>query len=226
MVYYFSRWLRNLHFPLFKDNEMMFRHLLTACLLVPLFAVMAFAAENPIQSIRYAPAQVTVLSGITAKPIISEELVDQLSISYLWRVNGEEVDFEDGPFLSGEYFSRGDAISIEVSVYSFEGEGYPPLAPEPVYVANAPPQIVQPPSAELTADRYRGRVYAEDADGDNLSYEVVEGPEGFEIDGKNGRFVWKPEEEQGIYPVKILVSDPYGGSVENLFELSVSKVQE
>ena len=191
-----------------------------------LYAAPAVALESPITQLRYRPAPVNVLSGISVEPLVPEELRDELSFRYHWLVNDEEIDFEDGPSLSGEFIKRGDRIVVEVTSYGIMGEEYALFVPRPIYVGNAPPQFTQAPTADYRDEFYRGRVYAEDADGDELEYRLLEGPTGFELDADNGRFQWQPEETQGVFPVKIEVVDPYHGRAEQTFELELTTVRQ
>ncbi|EAT14521.1 hypothetical protein HTZ97_14275 [Desulfuromonas acetoxidans] len=203
----------------------MLRRLLIIAVLSLPFTAIAMEERSPVVQLRYTPAPVNVLSGITVEPVVQDDLIDEVSFSYRWLVNGEEIDFEDSPFLSGDFFKRGDEIIVEVKAYGITGEEYPPFIPKPIYADNAPPQFTKDPKAEYDDDLYRGRVYAEDVDGDEVSYRLIEGPQNFDLDANSGRFQWQPEENEGLYPVKIEAFDPYNGRAEQIFQLELSTVR-
>ncbi|HEY9052416.1 MAG TPA: putative Ig domain-containing protein [Gammaproteobacteria bacterium] len=91
---------------------------------------------------------------------------------------------------------------------------------------NRAPQITS--QALLEADEntlYEYRVTAIDLDGDDLSYELFEGPEGLNIDPETGVVTWVlGYEDAGTYPVSVKVTDDGGLSDEQSYQLTINNV--
>ncbi|WP_316346864.1 hypothetical protein [Desulfuromonas acetoxidans] len=204
----------------------MIRYLLFLMFILGAFSASTAALECPVAELGYRPAPFNVITGITVEPVVSETVADEVSFSYIWRVNGEEVDFEDEAFLSGEYFSRGDSLEVEVEISSFNGQEYPSFVALPIYVDNAPPRVIQSPTGEFDGSYYHGQIYADDPDGDDVMFRILEAPEGFILDETNGSFRWKPVADDGVFPVKIELVDPFDGRAEQTFELTLTKTQQ
>ena len=88
---------------------------------------------------------------------------------------------------------------------------------------NNAPEISSTPPTELASGQpFRYDVLATDADGDFLTYSLIEGPDGMVIDGV-GRMFWIPGSDQiGDNDVRIRVSDPQGGFAEQAFSVAVA----
>ena len=92
-----------------------------------------------------------------------------------------------------------------------------------VQAANRPPVInstaVQSATAGLV---YRYDVQASDPDGDALTYRLTTAPAGMTIDAL-GRITWATAvADIGTHPVTVVVADPFGASVSQSFDLTVS----
>jgi RHS repeat-associated protein len=88
---------------------------------------------------------------------------------------------------------------------------------------NRPPVVLSSPKvAASVGETYAYAVIAEDADGDVLTYSVIEGPIGLSIDATSGQIVWQPAGEQlGEQAVRIQVSDRQGGEATQAYVISV-----
>ncbi|WP_182865476.1 putative Ig domain-containing protein [Rhodopirellula sp. JC639] len=88
---------------------------------------------------------------------------------------------------------------------------------------NRPPQITSHPIvAAAVGETYQYPVTADDADGDTLTFEILEGPENLSIDSVTGTIDWNPDGEQrGMPPVVIRVSDGNGGQAEQAYRINV-----
>lgn len=77
---------------------------------------------------------------------------------------------------------------------------------------NVSPLIISTPVKEcFEGELYTYAVVAEDGDGDKLSYILVEGPEGMEIDSDTGLIQWVTDSKSaGEYVIKIKTIDPEG----------------
>lgn len=86
---------------------------------------------------------------------------------------------------------------------------------------NAPVISSTPPATVAVEGTYRYDVLATDADGEFLTYELINAPAGMLIDGV-GRIFWVPTAaETGSNPVEVKVADQRGGTVTQAFDISV-----
>jgi hypothetical protein len=113
--------------------------------------------------------------------------------------------------------------SLSADIVRFNSSGEEPLAVNDaalfgpfglaisgVVLASAPPVL------------YAYQVEASDPDGDTLTYSLVKGPPGMEIDGETGLIEWwVTSKELGPHEVIVEVSDGQGGSDQQMFTLVV-----
>ena len=91
-----------------------------------------------------------------------------------------------------------------------------------ITVENAAPVIVSTPEFGEAGDRFRYQVRAEDADGDRtLRFSLATAPPGMTIDSILGEIMWKPGDEEGDFPVEVVVVDLQGGRATQQFEVKV-----
>ena len=107
-----------------------------------------------------------------------------------------------------------------------DGRGGVALQPFTVTVSqpNTAPRITSHPTGPAVADLpYEYQVYAQDADGDSISYGLVSPPAGMTIDETSGLLTWTPTPAQaGIsHHVAITASDGRGGETTQMFDLPV-----
>ena len=88
---------------------------------------------------------------------------------------------------------------------------------------NTAPVITSQPSGLVAfGATYFYQIEAEDNEGDTLAYELLNGPEGMEIDPFFGLILWQPTEGQfSTYPVSVRVSDGRGGETTQDFSIEV-----
>ncbi|MBS3804677.1 MAG: tandem-95 repeat protein [Oleiphilaceae bacterium] len=93
-----------------------------------------------------------------------------------------------------------------------------------VTVANRNPVIQSSPAASARVEQpYSYTVLATDADGDNLTYDLIQAPAGMSINAASGQVTWTPTESQtGSNNVGVRVTDGQGGSASQNFTLTVS----
>ncbi|WP_235908569.1 putative Ig domain-containing protein [Roseiconus nitratireducens] len=103
---------------------------------------------------------------------------------------------------------------------------------------NLPPQINATPNTDAVADvPYEYQVIASDPNGDFLSYELLNSPEGMVIDDRRGLITWTPTEDMIFEPVEdttfeilgttevtVEVSDSRGGTDQQTFTILVRAV--
>ena len=92
-----------------------------------------------------------------------------------------------------------------------------------VVTANTPPAIGStPPTTGTEAAAYRYDVAATDADGDPLTYALLQSPAGMTI-GPSGRIDWIPRADQTTAnPVSVEVRDDRGGRTTQTFTVTVA----
>lgn len=146
---------------------------------------------------------------------------DPLSFRYAWRVNGRPVPVEGASFPTDD-LERGDVIRVRVVASDGEDES-PPLESPEARIANAAPRIVSSPPSRGLEGGFRYQLEAQDPDGDRgLRFRLLEGPEGMSLDPVLGEVRWTPGTgQEGVHRVDVAVSDPYGASSAQRFEVTV-----
>jgi YD repeat-containing protein len=87
---------------------------------------------------------------------------------------------------------------------------------------NAPIITSNPPTKARVNNTYVYQVGAEDLDGDPLSFNLTDAPDGMTIDAR-GRITWNPAASQlGSHRVEVTVADGQGGSATQSFTLNVN----
>ena len=88
---------------------------------------------------------------------------------------------------------------------------------------NVDPMIsTAPPTSVTVGSFYSVRILASDADGDVLSYRLIEGPTGMTLHPTLGWLHWTTTAViPGIYPVRLEVNDDWGGREELSYEITV-----
>ncbi|MEE4329971.1 MAG: putative Ig domain-containing protein, partial [Wenzhouxiangella sp.] len=92
-----------------------------------------------------------------------------------------------------------------------------------VRAANSAPQITtQPPSVVTVGELYSARILASDADGDPLTFTLLDGPAGMTLHPGLGWLHWNTTSKiPGTYPVALEVRDDWGGVDELVFDLEL-----
>lgn len=159
---------------------------------------------------------------LTAVPAASDPDGDALSFTYTWMVNGDEVD-EAGDTLDTSKLKRGDTVRLRVVANDGDADSNAIESPE-LKVANASPVIRSSPPPFEGDGSYRYTVEVVDPDGDrSLRYRLAHGPDGMTIDAVGGVIQWKPTAKStGKHTVEVVVDDLQGGSVSQIFELTVA----
>ncbi|MBP0011424.1 putative Ig domain-containing protein, partial [Roseofilum sp. Belize Diploria] len=122
--------------------------------------------------------------------------------------------------------SASQAGSHLVQVAAVDSQGLPGVQGFYLNVRNnSAPVILSAPNTELfEGQTFRYDVLAIDPDGDNLSYQLSQAPEGMTID-RQGRIIWDARE--GTYDaIEATVTDEYGVTVTQSIPLQVSLDEE
>ncbi|OHB33954.1 MAG: hypothetical protein A2X84_01475 [Desulfuromonadaceae bacterium GWC2_58_13] len=150
---------------------------------------------------------------------------DEVTLNYQWLVNGEEDLFSTAETLVTDRYQKGDTIQVKITPHDGieEGETY---ASEALTIPNAPPRIISKPPEKFEALEYVYQVEASDPDGQKLTYQLAEAPEGMTI-GESGQVNWSLSGvTAGTYPIKITVEDPDDGKTTQEFSITLAKSGE
>ena len=180
---------------------------------------------GPVVCINSPPAVthigISALNSTTLKATADYEDLDGDSVSLVkkWYRNG--APYYDGETLTTTTLQRGDTVFVEAIPSDGETEG-PGVKSRSVIIGNQAPRIVSTPP-RIGSDHYVYQIDAEDSDGDALTYNLMHGPAGMEID-QSGSLSWVSDEtEDSLYLIEIQVLDGFGGSAVQEFELQVKR---
>ena len=91
-------------------------------------------------------------------------------------------------------------------------------------VINSPVIESTPTLSAVVGNEYQYNLAANDPDGDVLSFELVDAPDGLTIDPSRGTIRWTPQADQiGQSDVTVEVTDPDGATATQTFTLRVSR---
>ena len=90
---------------------------------------------------------------------------------------------------------------------------------------NNPPIIYSTPVTEgIAGSEYQYDVIGHDPDKDELTYSLINPPEGMAIDAQTGLITWVPDDEQvGVHSIEVKVTDPGGLSNSQTYELTIQE---
>lgn len=89
-------------------------------------------------------------------------------------------------------------------------------------ISNRPPKIVSKPPSRLSGDIFTYKIAGEDPDGDELLFELVEGPEGMVLMEDTLHWDVRPVREPGPVKTVVKASDGHGGDATQEFTLSIA----
>lgn len=180
-----------------------------------------------ILDLTYKPSSFNRDSGIQVLPLLlNGDDVNNVIYRCRWFVNAEEVVNQTGDFLEGDLFSRGDLVAVEVTP-SWKGQQGKPVRSGEVEAGNAPPQIISQPPEEFSPGLFSYEIEAVDADGDFLTYELLDAPHGMHLGSESGHLIWEIEEwEIGLVNVTVLVDDGFGGKDKQQFTMDLSFMEK
>ena len=146
---------------------------------------------------------------------------DLVQFRYRWFNNDQEL-FHDSDTLAGDQFHKADRISVRVQPFDTESDG-PLFYSEEFIIPNAPPRFVTTPPTRFKASFYSYEAQAEDPDNDPLTYHLIQGPAGMEIDRMTGQVSWNVSQEAvGMHTVIIEVQDQEGMKSRQEWQLDIS----
>ncbi|HXY55168.1 MAG TPA: putative Ig domain-containing protein [Nitrospirota bacterium] len=178
-------------------------------------------ARPVVTSVTFEPKVIYRGVDITAVPTATDHDGEMVRFNYKWSINGKELA-ENTATLSGSNLTRGDRISLAVVPYDNNGEGEPFIT-KPITVPNAPPRFISAPPKEFSGETYSYQAQAEDPDGDPLTYALVSGPSGMNIDPKTGLVTLKiTKEHAGTHRIEISAEDPQGSKASQIYSLTLA----
>lgn len=138
----------------------------------------------------------------------------EIIYKYEWSKNGQPAGSGSDSLSGG--FKRGDKIAVKITPFDGDKPGGSRILT--VDVQNTTPKVSAGREAQYDGKTFTAQIDASDPDGDTLSYELLNGPEGMTIDKKSGMVSWPLKvNNSGDYPVKVKIADGRGG--ETIYEL-------
>ncbi|WP_287726274.1 putative Ig domain-containing protein [Microcystis sp. M061S2] len=179
--------------------------------------------DNNLPSITSTPKIIIGAGGLYQYDVEAND-PENTAISYNLTVkpNGMTIDTNTGLITwQTQNTTNGD---FQVTVTATDADGG--IAYQNYYIRVTPNQapIINSQPLELAqlGVTYKYDVIAKDADNDTLTYNLLQAPQGLTID-QFGRIRWQSaSQNQGIYPVKIQVSDGRGGITTQTYNLTLS----
>ncbi len=179
--------------------------------------------DNNLPSITSTPKIIIGAGGLYQYDVEAND-PENTAISYNLTVkpNGMTIDANTGLITwQTQNTTNGD---FQVTVTATDADGG--IAYQNYYIRVTPNQapIINSQPLELAqlGVTYKYDVIAKDADNDTLTYNLLQAPQGLTID-QFGRIRWQSSSQnQGIYPVKIQVSDGRGGITTQTYNLTLS----
>jgi len=162
-------------------------------------------------------------TAIKVLPVGTDADGDEVGFRFIWAINGEVLHWENEPFLAGDKFHKGDIVHLTVVPFDDESEGQPFRQLE-FEVGDASPVFVSTPPDSFQATEFIYHARAVDPDGEEVRYQLLEGPKGMTIDGITGEIRWSISTGgDGESKVKIAALNPEGVEVFQEFSLQIQK---
>jgi hypothetical protein len=142
------------------------------------------------------------------KIVIQDKAGEGITWVYEWTKNNQPFGRGD----STKDFKRGDNVAVKIMPFDGKNYGNPKVLT--TEIKNTTPRVVEDKSATFDGKQLSYKVKATDADGDSLTYFLMEGPPGMTIDPKNGIITWSgvPENQQKL-DLKVKISDGHNGEI-------------
>jgi hypothetical protein len=153
------------------------------------------------------------------KVVIQDKAGEGITWAYEWTKNGQPFGRGD----STKDFKRGDNVAVKIMPFDGEKYGNPKILT--TEVKNTTPRVIEDKAATFDGKQFSYQVKATDADGDSLTYSLMEGPPGMTIDPKNGIITWPgvPENQQKL-DLKVKINDGHNGEIIYPVTVNFSKV--
>lgn len=169
------------------------------------------------------PQSPAIADILTIIPAAQDPDGDNVTFSYKWFRNGQEVPGQVSAALPLSSYKKGDLITMVVTPSDGEADG-PPFLPAQVRISNSPPRITSSPPDSLGQDGgYTYQLVAADPDGDPLAFSLTKAPSGMTIDPRSGLIQWRPTKDQGgPFDVEVVAEDGGGGRAAQKYTVTLS----
>lgn len=146
---------------------------------------------------------------------------DRVTVTFRFYVNGTLFSDDKSGDLDISNLKRGDKVTCVILARDERGgEGEKSI---PTYtVNNRPPTIVSRPPRSIAGDVFRYKIASQDPDGDELVYELLEGPEGMVLLEDTLHWDVRSADTSGTFRAVVKATDGNGGNATQEFSLSVS----
>lgn len=158
------------------------------------------SAAAPGEAQQAAPSETDLLAAVDTvnieplEPLTGQSLMARVvdpqnrALTFTWLVDGTAVAGQSRDRLEGEYVKKGASIEVRVVPVTEKGEGEAKSSAA-VKVGNSPPRMdaIDFISSENNTVVMQAR--AGDPDGDKLTYRIVSGPQGMNVDA-DGKVSW------------------------------------
>jgi len=147
---------------------------------------------------------------------------DEVKIRYNWYVDNKLVSKDS--ILDGNLLVAGKNVKLTLIPFDGDTTGERFDITRPVLVQNLPPNIIGTPAPVIKGKLVTCKVNAQDPDGDKISYEIEEGPNGMTIDSL-GNINWNIPEpvKDTTYKVTVKVTDTKGAGKRIEIPLRIKK---
>ncbi len=176
-----------------------------------------------IKSVVIMPSSPAISTTLTASIEASDPDMDTLTYRITWYVNDKIIDGATGDTFSCASYKQGDAIHAVVT--PFDGEMYgTSVSSNVVFIQDTPPLITSLPPTTTTGSLFIYKIQTFDPNQNKLTYKLEESPPGMVVNN-SGEIIWdtKDFKKSGVVPVKIVVSDGFGGAVAQKFSITIIK---
>lgn len=146
---------------------------------------------------------------------------DEVLLKYSFYVNDAILLHNATGEIDISTLARDDRIYCLMVPNDGESDGKVKTTPA-FKVSNRPPRIVSKPPDSVSGDVFTYKIAGKDPDGDELAYELIEGPEGMIL--MENTLHWDVRQSEKTGPVRAVVkaSDGHGGDATQEFSLSVA----
>ena len=133
-----------------------------------------------LDALAIAPAEARVEDVLTAESTVTDADGDDVSLTYVWTVDGVEAQRGPTPTLSAPAFAKGQSVGLVAEPFDGEESG-DALSATPVDILNSAPvvsAVTLSPSSPTVTDVVTATATARDADGDTMALTYD-----FQVDG-------------------------------------------
>jgi hypothetical protein len=159
--------------------------------------------------------------GATLRSVVelSDDDSGRIDAELEWVVNGEVVGTEDQ--LETEGFAPGDIVILRARLANRARQGRPISSPPITLSRGEAPRILSKPLSGIEGGLFRYQIRAASDEPDaQLTYGLMNGPDGMRVDAKSGIVEWRPKSDQrGRFEIEVCATDKWGTGVAQSFAI-------